>query len=117
LQWFQFQWRLLPADEARHEVGQLVRGIRERPDERLIGTFGGLRGTVMFPSQRPWVLFQLLGVLRRLDPDLADAVTRENPDLARAAALYPLGHDTDANRPVEPLSAEALEQWKRDWTG
>jgi hypothetical protein len=117
LQWFRFYWRLLPADEARHEIRQLVRGIRERQNEPLDGSFGGLRGTVTFSSQRSWLLFGLLGTLKRLDPDLADAVTRENPDLARASAVYPLGHDTDAERPVEPLSAEALEQWKRDWTG
>jgi hypothetical protein len=116
-QWFRFYWRLLPVDEARHEIRQLVRDIRERPDERLNGRFGGLRGTVTFSSQRSWILFALLGALRRLDPDLTDAVTRENPDLARASALYPLGYDTDADRPVEPLSAEALDQWKRDWTG
>jgi len=31
---------------------------------------------------------------------------------------YPSGSDTEFDRPVEQqLSAEALEQWKRDWTG
>lgn len=117
LQWFGSHWRLLPAVEARQEVGQLVRSIRERPDERLDGRFGGPHGTVTFSSQRSWLLFELLGPLRRLDPDMADSVARESPDLARASALYPLGCDTDAERPVEPPSVEALEQWKRDWTG
>jgi hypothetical protein len=122
LQVFRFHWRLLPADEARHEVERLVRGIRERPNERLNGSFGGAHGTVTFSSYRPSLLFELLGPLRRIDPDLADAEIRENPELARAAALYPYGHDTDADadrpiEPIEPLSAEAREQRIRDWAG
>ena len=30
---------------------------------------------------------------------------------------YQFGHDIEVDRPVEPLSAEAVEQWKSDWTG
>ena len=30
---------------------------------------------------------------------------------------YPFGHDIEFDRPVEQQSAEALEQWKSDWTG
>lgn len=69
-----------------------------------------------FSSQRASLLFALLGPLKQL-AELADAVTREHQDLARAAAIYPYGRDTDIDQPVEALSAVALEQWNRDWTG
>ena len=41
----------------------------------------------------------------------------ENRDLRRAADIYPFGHDIEFDRTVEQQSAEALEQWKREWTG
>lgn len=111
-------WRLLAQAEARDEVRRLVRLIRAKPDD-LRGSirFGGPRGTVTFSSQESSLLFELLGPLRRFDPELADAAIRENPELARAAGSFPDGLDTDSGQPSSRLSAEALEQWKRDWTG
>lgn len=117
LQLLRFHWRLLPDDEARDAVQSLVGIIRKQPDQRLNGRFGGPHGTVTFSSQRPSQLFALLGPLKRLDSELANAVIGENRELRRAAEIYPFGHDTAFDRPVEQLSAEALEQWKRDWTG
>jgi hypothetical protein len=117
LQLFRFHWRLLPEDEARDAVRSLVRIMRERPDERLNGSFGGLHGTVTFSSYRSSLLFALLGPLKRLDFELANDVIGENRELRRAAEVYPFGHDMEINPPVEQSSAEALEQWKRDWTG
>jgi hypothetical protein len=118
LQLLRSHWRLLSDDEARDAVRSLVGIIRERPDERLNGGFGGPHGTVTFSSYRPSLLFALLGPLKRLDSELANAVIGENRELRRAAEIYPFGHDIEFDRRVEqPLSAEALEQWKRDWTG
>jgi hypothetical protein len=117
LQLFRFHWRLLPGDEARDAVRSLVGIIRERPDERLNGGFNGPHGTVTFSSYRPSLLFALLGPLKRLDSELANAVIAENRELRRGAEIYPFGHDIDVDRPVEQQSAEALEQWKSDWTG
>ena len=118
LQLFRFHWRLLPEDEARDAVRSLVGIMRERPDERLNGGFGGPHGSVTFSSHRPSLLFALLGPLKRLDPELADDVIGENRELRRAAEIYPSGPDSEFDRPVEQqLSAEALEQWTRDWTG
>jgi hypothetical protein len=110
-------WRLLPADEARDEIRRIVGVIRERPDARLNASFGGSHGKVTSSSQHASLLFELLGSLKRLAPELADAVTGELPELSRAAERYPYGHDTDLDRQFEPPSAEALEQWKREWTG
>jgi len=114
---FQSHWRLLPLDEGRETIQRFVRIIRERPDGRLNGRYTGRRAPVTFSSYRPYLLFTLLGPLRQLDRELADRITRENAELARAADVYPEGHDTDRDRPVTPLTGEALERWKRDWTG
>ncbi len=115
---FRFHWRVLPDDEARDAVRSLVGIMRERPDERLNGSFGGPHGTVPFSSYRPSLLFALLGPLKRLDSELADDVIGENRELRRAAEIYPSGPDTEFDRPLEQqLSAEALEQAKRDWAG
>jgi hypothetical protein len=113
-----FHWRLLPHGEARDEVRRLVRLIRAKPDD-LRGSIriGGPRGTVTFSSQGSSLLFELLGPLRRFDPELADVAIREESELARAAERYPDGLDTDSGQPSSRPSAEALEQWKRDWTG
>ena len=118
LELLRFQWGLLPDEEARDAVRSLVGIMRERPDEGLQGSFGGPHGSVTFSSYRPSLLFALLGPLKRLDSALANAVIGENRELRRAAELYPFGYDIEVDPPVEqPLSAEALEQCKRDWTG
>ena len=117
LQLFRLHWRLLPEDEARDAVRSLVGIMRQRPDERLNGRFAGPHGTVTFSSYRPSLLFALLGPLKRLDSELANAVIGENRELRNAAEIYPFGHDTDVDRPVEQPSTEALEEWKSDWTG
>jgi hypothetical protein len=117
LQLFRLHWRSLPENEARDAVRSLVGIMRERPDERLNGSFGGPHGTVTFSSCHSSLLFALLGPLKRLDSELANAAIRENRELARAAEIYPFGHDMAVDRPVEQPSAEALEQWPSDWTG
>src|SRR4051812_561551 len=117
LQLFRLHWRLLREDEARDAVRSLVGIMRERSDERLNGSFGGPHGTVTFSSYRSSLLFALLGPLKRLDSELANAAIGENRELRRAAEIYPFGHDMEVDPPVEQPSAEALEQWKSDWTG
>ena len=111
-------WHLLPQPEARDAVGSLARLILGKTDDRGGRTqIGGPHGTVTFSSQRSRLLFDLLGPLKRLDPPLADSTVRGNTELARAAASYPDGHDTDAPQPSQRPSAESVEQWKRNWTG
>lgn len=118
LQLLRYHWRLLPDDEAREAVQSLVGIMRQLPDEPLNGSYGGGgRETVRFSSQRPALFFAMLGPLKRLDPELADVVIGEDRELRRAADVYPFGHDTEFEQPTEQPSAEAMAQWKRDWTG
>jgi hypothetical protein len=88
----------------------------QQPDERLNGGFGGPHGRVTFSSYRPSLL-RAAQAAETARLRLADDVIGETQELRRAAEIYPFGYDIDVDRPVEPLSAEALEQWKRDWTG
>lgn len=111
------RWHLLPQPEARDVVGALVQLIRGRTDDRGGRMqIGGPHGTVTFSSQRSRLLFDLLGPLKRFDPQLADLILRENTELARAAASYPNGHYTEAPQPSQRSSVENVE-WKRHWTG
>jgi hypothetical protein len=116
LQLLRFHWGVLPDDEGREVLRSLVGIMRELPDARLNGRFGGARGTVTFSSQRSSLLFALLGPMKRLDPALADAVMAEHPEVRRAAEIYPFGYDIEVDRRVEPRpSAEAMEQWETEW--
>jgi uncharacterized protein (TIGR03435 family) len=98
-------WRLLPVDEAAEVVRDLVRGILAEPDGPISASVNDLR----FSSIREHKLFQILGPLRRLDPQLADSLMREYPQLAAAAARYPYGH--------ESIDAEAHERIAREPRG
>ena len=114
---FRYHWRALPDTVARDLIGEIVRTAGKRSDQRLNSGVGGPRGKVTFSSQRPSLLFELLGPLKSLAPELAQDAIRENPELARAAELYPAGLDDVSDRPTPPPSAEALREWERDWTG
>jgi uncharacterized protein (TIGR03435 family) len=95
-------WRLLPVDEATEVVRDLVRQILAEPD----GPIRASHNDVRFSSTREHHLFQILGPLRRLDPELADSLIREHAQLAFAAARYPDGH--------ESIEAAALERATRE---
>jgi uncharacterized protein (TIGR03435 family) len=83
-------WHLLPVDEATEVVRDLVREILAEPDGPIRASVDDVR----FSSTREHHLFQLLGPLRRLDPELTEPLTREHPQLAAAAARYPYGHES-----------------------
>ena len=82
--------RLLPATEATEVVRDLVRGILSQPDAGIRASADDVR----FSSRREHHLFQILGPLQRLDPDLAASLIRVYPQLASAAARYPYGHES-----------------------
>jgi hypothetical protein len=70
---------------------------------------------VEFSSSRSAALFEILGPLRHLSPELADRVTAHDPQLAAAAALCPYGWET-VNQPageVKPFTPEERADWIR----
>ena len=83
-------WRLLPVDEATEVVRDLVRAILAEPDGPISASVDDVR----FSTRREHEVFQILGPLRHLDPQLADSLIREYPQLAVAAARYPYGPES-----------------------
>jgi len=90
VQLFQAQWKLLPPEEALAVVRDIVRYCLEQPDQQTHATLGEVHIT----SRREYSLFQILGVLRLLDPALAESLIAAHGQLAAAARRYPNGTET-----------------------
>jgi hypothetical protein len=88
---FGSQWRLLPRDEALEIVREIVRREMEQPDE---GTSAGYPDGIRITSQREHTFFELLHVLRHLDPSLAESLIAGHEQLAAAARRFPKGQET-----------------------
>jgi uncharacterized protein (TIGR03435 family) len=99
---FRRWWALLPSAEAKAFVGELVQWIVAQPDQFIRASVQDLK----FSSTREHQLFEVLGPLRRLDPQLTDSLLETHPQLAAAAARYPYGHESidDAVRQRPPAS-------------
>jgi hypothetical protein len=91
VQLFGHFWRELPADEALTVALTIVARAAEEPDT---GTSAGYMHEVHFTSPRQNSLFQILHVLRHLDPALAQSLIESHDQLAVAARRYPNGLET-----------------------
>lgn len=85
---FAHHWTLLPADKARDLARKLV---QEQPDMPVNARIGP---ELQFTSGRQFFLFEILHVLRRLDPALADSLIRDHDQLRVAAERYPFGMES-----------------------
>jgi hypothetical protein len=88
---FGSQWNLLPAEEARSVAREIVRVERERADET---TSAGYPDGITFTSRREHTLFEILHVLRELDPVLAEMLIADHEQLAAAVLRFPNGRQT-----------------------
>ena len=66
---FQHQWKMLPREEALAVVREIVQIALDRPD---LGTSAGYPDGIHFTSSREHVLFEVLHILRSLDPLFAE---------------------------------------------
>jgi uncharacterized protein (TIGR03435 family) len=108
---FNRSWKLLPSVEARAAVRELVESILSEPDQRMNGRIEGAR----FSSSRELRLFDLLGPLQELDPDLAQSLIRRHPQLASAAARLPRGIESMmGSMAVSPTVPAQLERTRRE---
>lgn len=95
-------WKDLPPEEALSIARTIVDRAAGEPDE---GVSAGYADTIRFTSPRQNTLFQILHVLRHLEPALAESLTHSNHQLATAARRYPYG--------IETMHEEAEAEAKR----
>jgi hypothetical protein len=88
---FQWQWKILPPDEALAVVREIVRIAIQQPD---LGTSARYGEDIRITSSREHVLFEVLHILRHLDDPLAESLIANHEQLAAATRRYPDGHET-----------------------
>lgn len=99
---FQAQWKLLPEDEAREVVREIVRYTLEQPDRATSSTY---EEGLVIASTREDALFGILHVVRRLDGPLAESLIAGHSQLAVAIRRFPNG--------LESIREEAEERRKQ----
>lgn len=87
---FRRYWKILPEDEARALVHEMVGFTRSKPPVRMSARYDP-EGTVEITSLIEHTLFTVFDVLRALDPAAADALPADYPQLAAALQRFPLG--------------------------
>jgi hypothetical protein len=89
---FQSHWEILPSHESLTVVREIVRIAMQEPDKEL--TSAGYGQEVQFTSGRAYVLFEVLHILRHLDPPLAESLIANHEQLAVAVRRFPNGIET-----------------------
>jgi hypothetical protein len=84
-------WKEFPSEEALAVARMIVAQAAEEPDT---GASAGYADEIHFTSPRQNTLFQILHVLRRLDPALAKSLIDSHDQLAAGAHRYPNGLET-----------------------
>lgn len=99
----QQRWKLLPEEEAREVVRDVVRVTLDEPDKPIQARWDQ-EGMLQFTSFREHTLFQVLHILRHLDQPLAESLLASHPQFAAAARRFPYG--------MESIMQEAEERGK-----
>jgi hypothetical protein len=108
---FALGWSLLPAEEAKAAVRNIVQRIVEEPDGQTQSRFSKDGSAARFSSIRESSLFGIFGVVRQLDAELADSLCFEYPQLGAAVVAFPQGYHTEfaarrAKSPPEQTGAQ-----------
>ena len=90
---FQYRWKLLPDQEVREIVREIVRVALDEPDKPIQATYDQ-EGTIKITSFREHTLFQVLHILRHLDQPLLESLLSSHPQFATAARRFPSGMDS-----------------------
>lgn len=100
---FQYRWKLLPDEEAREILREVVRVALDESDNPVQATYDQ-EGTIRITSCREHTLFQVLHILRHLDQPLLESLLSSHPQFAAAAGRFPYG--------MESIMQEAEERKK-----
>lgn len=92
VQLFQSEWNQLPQAESLIVVREIVRVSVEQPEQPMTASYAD--GAVEITSWRANVFFQILHILRHLDPKLAEPLIAEHAQLAHAARRFPKGRES-----------------------
>lgn len=90
---FEAKWELLPRGEAEDVTKEIVGAALEDPDQAISAQYDP-EGSVEITSGREHRLFQMLHILRCLDPLRAESLIADHPQLASAARRFPDGMDS-----------------------
>lgn len=88
---FSHFWSELPVEEALAITRTIVAQATSWPDMEIAA---GYSDEIRFTSQRQDTLFQVLHILRHLDPALAQSLIDSHDQLAAAARRFPNGFET-----------------------
>ncbi|HEY1238936.1 MAG TPA: hypothetical protein VGF16_00205 [Bryobacteraceae bacterium] len=88
---FQYRWKLLPDEEARAIVREIVRFALDEPDKPTRATY---ERTIQITSSREHRLFQVLPILRQVDQPLLESLLSSHPQFAAAARRFPYGMES-----------------------
>lgn len=83
-------WQGLPPDLVRQAVDQVLKQARQSDSDMQI-TVGAEKGSASFKSLYEYTLFELMPVLRTLDPERAGRLLQENRDLQSTVRQFPNG--------------------------
>jgi len=89
-------WREIPQSLTQSAVTTLVNGILERKDDNshFSASISSVKGTANFNSQKDYDLFNLMTILRTVDPKRADEILETHPDLKAALKQFPDGTES-----------------------
>jgi hypothetical protein len=91
---FQWHWILLPRAEALAVLHDIVDKARRQPSEGTVSALYDSKANVEITSACEVTLFELLHVMRALDPELAESLITQYEQLSTAAKRFPNGRQT-----------------------
>jgi hypothetical protein len=91
---FQWHWTVLPRGEALALLHDIVDKARRQPSEGQVSAMYDQKANVKITSACEITLFELLHVMRALDPELAESLIAHYEQLAAAARRFPNGRQT-----------------------
>ncbi len=98
-------WQKLPLNQVHDAIDELLKQAADRSDTKINMTSDN--GSAAFNSLYEYRLFELLPVLRQIDPAQADELLKKNQETKALLAKYPEGMGSLAPQPPAPSPASS----------